>query len=369
MTTHRAFAAVALVLLASFAGAQTADDEDLKVFDADLGPAWIDVSSYPEAQRESYALFARKCSRCHTLARPINSSMRGDEWMAYVSRMSRKPGSGISPGDGDAILEFLVLDSELRERRAGAVDPELLPFLGVCQELTGVRRFPASTQDIAAKDGLLRVEIEGDRRLDVSRLLEKDGAQDLVRWTRREPNRCEIVIREVDTMPGEAPADVSAPPSGGALAAAVQEAVGSEPDPEERIELILDWLDEAVEREHRPGHADIETILQERRGDATEFTHAFVAMARTCGVPARTRVGFVARRTAFYFHSWADVWLDGWVPVDPFLGQFPADANRIRFRSSDGDAIAAWDLAGVPGLERLRLRVAVPEDEASADGG
>src|SRR6266849_943250 len=39
----------------------------------DLGPAKIDASNYPQNQQKNYALFAKTCSQCHTLARPINS--------------------------------------------------------------------------------------------------------------------------------------------------------------------------------------------------------------------------------------------------------------------------------------------------------
>lgn len=57
---------------------------------------------------EAYALFARKCSRCHSLARPLTAQVDSmDHWRAYVARMRRNPGSGISPADGDRILVFL----------------------------------------------------------------------------------------------------------------------------------------------------------------------------------------------------------------------------------------------------------------------
>ncbi len=83
------------------------EDGDEKVFDADFGPAAIDVSDYPEDMQELYRLYAKKCSKCHTLARSINSEYRGDDWSRYVTRMSRKPNSGISPGTGARIQSFL----------------------------------------------------------------------------------------------------------------------------------------------------------------------------------------------------------------------------------------------------------------------
>jgi transglutaminase-like putative cysteine protease len=32
----------------------------------------------------------------------------------------------------------------------------------------------------------------------------------------------------------------------------------------------------------------------------------------------------------FYYHAWPEVYLNGWVAVDPTFGQFPADAGHLR---------------------------------------
>lgn len=360
--------AAVLGLGAGRASAQAASEEEMKVYDADLGRAWIDVGSYPAEQRRAYSLFAQKCSKCHTLARPINSSLTSDDWLAYVARMGRKPGSGISPGDGDVILSFLVFDSARRERSASAVDPELLPFLAVSAELGGVRRFPASTRDLRFLDGALRIDVEGDPRLDLSGLLARDEGQDLVRWSRRAPNEGQIVLRELP-FAGEDGAGAEGPAAGGALKAAVAEAIGTETDPAERVELLLDWLDANLAREPREGTPAAETILSERRGDATEFTALFVAMARAAGIDARTRVGLLPRRTALHLHPWAEVRLGDWTPVDPYLGELPAGPLRIRLAPAGPDALAAWSARAVPGLDRLRFRAEEPEDDTAGPGG
>jgi hypothetical protein len=363
--TVLALAAVALAAAPGTPPAPAGGSEDeFKVFEADLGRAWIDVTAYPPEQQKSYALFAQKCSKCHTLARPINSSLQGGDWSAYVSRMSRKAGSGISPRDGDVILSFLLFDSAKRARAAVTVDPELLPFLGVSRELSGVPRFPASRRDIRPEEGPLRIAVEGDPRLDLSRFLAGEG-QKLVKWTRREPHRGELVLTGEPAPAGKAPAPPAAPDA--AVRAAAAEAVGSAADPEERIERILDWLDENVKREHRPGAGDARAVLADRRGDATEFTRLFVAMAQASGVPARTRVGLVARRSGFFFACWAEAWLDRWVPVDPYLGQLPADRAHIAVAAPGDDALAGWDARAVPGLDRLQLRVI--EEPKSGTGG
>ena len=68
----------------------------------------LDVASLPPEVRPDYELFADRCSRCHSLARPLESGITDDVfWKKYVERMRRQPGSGISPADEIPILRFL----------------------------------------------------------------------------------------------------------------------------------------------------------------------------------------------------------------------------------------------------------------------
>jgi hypothetical protein len=80
-------------------------------------PEGLDAAQLPEEVRPDYALFARRCSKCHSLARPLNSGIVDDEvWVAYVNKMRRQPGSGISPQDAGPILRFLHFYS-IEQRR------------------------------------------------------------------------------------------------------------------------------------------------------------------------------------------------------------------------------------------------------------
>ena len=63
--------------------------------------------------------------------------------------------------------------------------------------------------------------------------------------------------------------------------------------------------------------------------------------------PSRIAVGLVYLRGAFYYHAWPEVYVaepDGrglWLPVDPTLNQFPADATHIRLARGGLDKQAA----------------------------
>jgi cytochrome c5 len=90
---------------------------DPRIAAYDKGPATIDVSKYPADTQAAYKVFVARCSKCHTIARPINCEfVLDDEWERYVKRMMRKPGSDVSPADGKQIFEFLSYDSKLRKK-------------------------------------------------------------------------------------------------------------------------------------------------------------------------------------------------------------------------------------------------------------
>ncbi len=88
-----------------------------QTFEADKGAESIDVSGYPEQMQEYYEIFFKKCSKCHTIARPINTDFTLDKWERYVKRMMRKPGSGITTSSGKKIYDFLKYYLEQKKEK------------------------------------------------------------------------------------------------------------------------------------------------------------------------------------------------------------------------------------------------------------
>jgi hypothetical protein len=64
-------------------------------------------------------------------------------------------------------------------------------------------------------------------------------------------------------------------------------------------------------------------------GDYLERTVMFATYARAAGLPTRLVGGVVYLYGYFYFHTWPEIWLQEWIPVDPTLIQYPADATHI----------------------------------------
>lgn len=78
-----------------------------------------EITALPPEVQGSYELFAVRCSRCHTLERPLTASINQlDHWRTYVGKMRRQPGSGISETDAERILVFLWYWTQLRAERS-----------------------------------------------------------------------------------------------------------------------------------------------------------------------------------------------------------------------------------------------------------
>ncbi len=84
----------------------------------DAGPATIDVARYSPNMKKNYKVFTELCSRCHTLARAINSDfVLESDWERYIKKMMRRAGTKIiNPDDALLIYEFLVYDSKIRKK-------------------------------------------------------------------------------------------------------------------------------------------------------------------------------------------------------------------------------------------------------------
>ncbi len=80
---------------------------DFKPDPRDNGAGSIDVSSWPDAQKKAYDMYAAKCAKCHPLARSVNARFSAQDWKRYMKRMIRRPNSGINEEQAATIYEFL----------------------------------------------------------------------------------------------------------------------------------------------------------------------------------------------------------------------------------------------------------------------
>jgi hypothetical protein len=105
--------------------------------------------------------------------------------------------------------------------------------------------------------------------------------------------------------------------------------------PRARAERLVRHVNAFLEKKPTVSLPSALEVLRTRIGDCNEHTALFVALARASAIPARIAVGLVHLRGAFYYHAWAEVYLEEkgrghWLPVDPTLNEFPADATHVR---------------------------------------
>lgn len=146
-----------------------------------------------------------------------------------------------------------------------------------------------------------------------------------------------------------------------AIVALARRLAGDTPDPARVIAAIHVWVADSVRREANLPPASAAGTLQRRSGDAPEFARLFVALARAAGIPAQTAAGVLYTGERFHYHAWAEVYVGGWVPVDPMLRQFPADAAHLPLLHDGLEAqaellrvLGRLELEIVPGSEKTR---------------
>jgi hypothetical protein len=127
--------------------------------------------------------------------------------------------------------------------------------------------------------------------------------------------------------------------------------------PDRFARALVDWVYDALDKRITVSVPSAVEVLESRRGDCNEHTVLYVALARAAGLPARTAAGLVYVNGRFYYHAWPEVYLNGWVAVDPTLGQFPADAAHLRF--TIGGLARQFELIRLIG--RLELDVLLAE--------
>jgi transglutaminase-like putative cysteine protease len=138
-----------------------------------------------------------------------------------------------------------------------------------------------------------------------------------------------------------------------------QRAVQGATTPRQKAERLTRYVNALLDKKPTVSLPSAREVLRTKVGDCNEHTALYVAMARAAGIPARVAAGLVYVRGAFYYHAWPEVYLaDGstrglWLPVDPTLNQFPADATHVRLARGGLDRQAAI----LPLIGRIRIAI------------
>ena len=117
------------------------------------------------------------------------------------------------------------------------------------------------------------------------------------------------------------------------LRAAAQRAVRGAADPWAASVRLVHFVHRHMHSEYVPAYSNALEAYTSARGDCTEHSVLFVALARAAQIPARVALGLVywPPGQGFGWHAWAEVHVAGqWWAVDPTWDQPLADATHIK---------------------------------------
>ena len=146
------------------------------------------------------------------------------------------------------------------------------------------------------------------------------------------------------------------------IRAEAERAVRGTTDTRARAERLTRYVNGLLDKKPTISLPSALEVLRTKVGDCNEHTALYVAMARSIGIPARIAVGLTYVRGvtgAFYYHAWPEVYINEgrgrglWLPVDPTLNEFPADATHLRLARGGLDKQAAI----LPLIGHLRMTV------------
>jgi hypothetical protein len=129
--------------------------------------------------------------------------------------------------------------------------------------------------------------------------------------------------------------------------------LGAETDAHRAVLRLKNWVYKEIKKQPTISIPNALQVLQTRTGDCNEHTVLFNALARAVGIPARTVVGLVYMRDAFYYHAWSEVWLGKWISLDSVLDQFPADVTHVKF--VEGEIDRQLDLLQLIGTLKIEV--------------
>jgi len=94
---------------------------------------------------------------------------------------------------------------------------------------------------------------------------------------------------------------------------------------------LAKWVSENLAETYDVAFATAKETLESKRGDCTEHTVLFVALARAAGIPAKVCSGLAYTSLGnFQYHAWAEVYVGRWIAIDPIYNQTEVDATHLK---------------------------------------
>lgn len=137
------------------------------------------------------------------------------------------------------------------------------------------------------------------------------------------------------------------------ILAKARELIGARTDPWEQATALTQGVFSLVAQRLTIGMSSALDVLATPSGDCQEHTVLYTALARSLGLPTRMAAGLVYQQGRFYYHAWPEVWLGGWIPTDPTLGQLVADPTHVGLVEAEHENLIALG----PFIGKMRIQI------------
>jgi hypothetical protein len=173
----------------------------------------------------------------------------------------------------------------------------------------------------------------------------------------RDPPRGKVAAAHEALLAPTPEIDADAPP----IRALARELVGTTRGVYAASRTIADAVHQRLEKTYGASRDRASEVLASGKGDCTEHTLLFTALARAAGIPARQVHGLVFARyddgvPALYWHAWPEVLAGSeWIALDPTFGQDVADATHIALgRGAQVDTVSLLGSIEVLDVKRVQ---------------
>ncbi len=111
-------------------------------------------------------------------------------------------------------------------------------------------------------------------------------------------------------------------------------------DPLENIGLISLWVTHNLHYNKSEAGVSLPAsqVFRERRGVCDEYAYLLISLLRSIGMPVRYVEGLVYTGESWDRHAWAEVYIGGWIPVDPTYSEVGGvDATHVVLAKTSSD--------------------------------
>lgn len=142
---------------------------------------------------------------------------------------------------------------------------------------------------------------------------------------------------------------------------------GDATDPVAAATRIVEWINANLRRSHAVNGATATAVLAQQAGDGTEHALLFSTLARAAGIPTRQIGGLVhvaGDASLFGWHTWVEIHDgNGWVSVDPLLGQVRVDPTHLQLAVLDDEDAGNDAWVWLRAASELKIKVREVERE------